>query len=184
MMGPGRRNTRRFGWLAALAALALAGCAGDMADLESFVRDTKQTVKGSVAPLPQFEPYKNFVYDQADLRDPFLAQQDLQIESDEPDLVAQPNGLSPDRTRRKEPLEAFPLDTLKMVGILEQDQNIWGLVRAPDGTIHRVLAGNHIGQNYGEITRINEERISIYEIVPDGLGGWLEREASLILGEE
>ena len=170
--------------LALVSALGLTACAGDTSDLEAFVNQTKQTVKGSVAPLPQFEPYKNFVYDATDLRDPFLAKEEFEVQSDESDLVAQPNGLSPDRTRRREPLEAFPLDTLKMVGILEQDQNTWGLVRAPDGTIHRVLAGNHIGQNYGEITRIIEERISIYEIVPDGLGGWLEREASLILGDE
>ena len=68
--------------------------------------------------------------------------------------------------------------------ILEQNSVTWGLVQAPDQTIHRVLENNYAGENYGQITRITEDRISILEIVPDGLGAWVEREASLALGEE
>jgi type IV pilus assembly protein PilP len=89
---------------------------------------------------------------------------------------------APDKTRRKEPLEFFPMDSLKMVGILEQKGEVWGLIQDPDGTIHRVQAGNHAGETYGEIVRISEESIDFVESIPDGLGAWIEREISLSIG--
>jgi len=160
----------------------LSGCAGDQRDLEQFVQETKQKHSGSVEPLPQFEPYQNFEYEPTALRDPFASN---------PGVVNQPatvatntGGLQPDQNRRREPLEFFPLDTLSMVGVLEQNAVTWGLIQAPDTTIHRVLEGNYAGENFGQITRITEERINILEIVPDGLGSWVEREASLVLGEQ
>lgn len=170
--------------LGAALAVALGGCAGDLNDLQQFVQATKQKHSGSVEPLPQFEPYQNFEYEPANLRDPFASTPDLG--PSEPSAVATNtgSGLAPDQTRRREPLEFFPLDTLSMVGVLEQNQVTWGLIQAGDGTIHRVLEGNYAGENFGQITRITEERINILEIVPDGLGAWVEREASLVLGEQ
>ncbi len=93
------------------------------------------------------------------------------------------SGIRPDVNRPREALEEYPLDSLRMVGTLEQGGQMWALVRAEDGTIHRVQPGNYVGQNYGRITRITESKIELVEIVPDGLGGWMERPATLALSE-
>lgn len=158
--------------------LVTSGCSEDMNDLRQYIDTTKQKYEGSVEPLPQFEPYQNYVYGAASRRDPFLNKSEEQAEENTDD------GTQPDTKRRKEPLEFFPLDSLKMVGTLEQKGQIWGLIRDPEGTIHRIQPGNHAGQNYGEITRITEESIDLLEIIPDGLGAWVEREISLSVGEE
>jgi len=169
-------------FLGTALAVLLSGCAGDLRDLEQFVQETQQKHSGSVEPLPQFEPYQNFEYERSALRDPFASDSGV---VDQPATVAtNTGGLQPDQNRRREPLEFFPLDTLSMVGVLEQNAVTWGLIQAPDTTIHRVLEGNYAGENFGQITRITEERVNILEIVPDGLGAWVEREASLVLGEQ
>ena len=79
-------------------------------------------------------------------------------------------GIKPDTARRKEDLEAFPLEVLKMVGTVVMKSNLWGLVKADDGTIHRVQAGNYMGKNYGKIIRISTDKIELMEIVPDKPG--------------
>lgn len=162
----------------AIAAIALSGCEKHMNDLEQFVQDTKQKHSGFVKPLPEFEPYRSFAYDPEPLRDPFMVEQSIQ------QAIAQGTGPRPDTTRRKEPLEAFPLDSLKMVGILEQHASMWALVRDPDGTIHRVKKGNYMGENDGNITNISESKIDIRELVKDGLGNWMAQKASLGLSNE
>jgi type IV pilus assembly protein PilP len=165
-------------WKFALLAMLLAagGCSRSMKDLEQYVETTRNKYQGSVEPLPQFEPYQNYVYAAFNYRDPF-------IEPKAADTAGQNTGEGgPDMRRRKEPLEFFPMDALKMVGILEQKGQVWGLIQDPDGTIHRVKNGNHAGENYGEIVRISEEKIDFVEIIPDGLGAWIEREISLSIG--
>lgn len=165
--------------LAAAALLAAGGCSRSMSDLEEYVETTKNKYQGSVEPLPQFEPYQNHVYTAFNYRDPFIEP------VDPADTTEQAMGEGgPDTNRRKEPLEFFPMDSLKMVGILEQKGEVWGLIQDPDGTIHRVQNGNHAGENYGEIIRISEESIDFVEIIPDGLGAWIEREISLSIGAE
>ena len=86
--------------------------------------------------------------------------------------------------RRREALEAFPLDALKMVGTLAQKDGVWAIIKAPDGLVYRVTRNNYLGQNYGRITKISEDKVELVEIVPDGLGGWQERRASLVLAEK
>jgi type IV pilus assembly protein PilP len=93
------------------------------------------------------------------------------------------NGIRPDPNRRKEELESYALDSLRMVGTLEQEEQTWGLVKTSDGTIHRVAPGNYLGQNDGRITQISEEKIELIELVPTG-SGFLEKEAAVALGEE
>jgi type IV pilus assembly protein PilP len=169
---------RNIVWKFALlaAALAAGGCSRSMSDLEQYVETTKNKYQGSVEPLPQFEPYQNHVYSAFNYRDPF-------IEPVAADTTAQAQGEgAPDTKRRKEPLEFFPMDSLKMVGILEQKGQIWGLIQDPDGTIHRVQNGNHAGENFGEIVKISEEKIDFVEIIPDGLGAWVERAITLNIG--
>ncbi|HEY3486712.1 MAG TPA: pilus assembly protein PilP [Gammaproteobacteria bacterium] len=160
----------------AAALLAGGGCSRSMKDLEQYVETTRNKYQGSVEPLPQFEPYQNYVYTAFNSRDPFIEP----TAAPEEDMTAG----GPDIKRRKEPLEFFPMDALKMVGILEQKGEIWGLIQDSDGTIHRVQNGNHAGENYGEIIRISEESIQFLEIIPDGLGAWIEREISLSIGGE
>jgi len=156
----------------------LSGCIDSTADLEKFVAETQKRQRSFVDPLPEFIPYQSFTYRSDVLRDPFISQQQSQAKkSTKP-------GLTPDTQRRKEPLEQFPLDTLKMVGILEQNKTNWGLIQAPDGTIHKVLAGNHLGENDGKIISVSEQKISIKEIVNDGLGNYVSRDAALVMGNE
>ncbi len=149
-----------------------------MADLEHFISETKQAHHGKVDPLPEFPEYTNFTYVVDDIRDPFNPQSELAMVTDDG------TGPRPEATRRREPLESYPVDALKMVGLLQQKSQTWGLVRDPDGTIHRVQPGNYAGQNHGKITQVSEAKIHIVELVPDGLSGWVNREAQLAMAED
>ncbi len=148
------------------------------ADLDEFVRQTKSKHHGKVDPIPVFAPYEMFVYDPDQLRDPF-----------KPQTVQQPvateyTGPRPEHGRQKEPLESFPLDSLKMVGLLQQKTQTWGLIRDPNGTIHRIQPGNYAGQNNGKIRNVDETAIDISELVADGLSGWVNRNAKLAMRED
>ena len=163
-----------------LAMLFLAGCMQkDMRDLEEYVKEVKARPPTPIEPIPQIAQAETFLYVGEGRRDPFMRTQKVE------DVLAASSdeGPRPDPHRRKEELEAFPLDALKMVGTLDRKGQKWGLVQAPDGTIHRVRAGNYLGQNYGRIVSIEDERISIVELIPNGRGGYQERQASLALGE-
>ncbi|MCB1755658.1 MAG: pilus assembly protein PilP [Gammaproteobacteria bacterium] len=152
-----------------------------MSDLHTFVQQTKMKHQGKVDPLPEFATYETFVYAPDQLRDPFKPQTD-QMASDA--VAAEYTGPRPEQGRRKEPLETFPLDSLKMVGLLQQKDQTWGLVKDPNGTIHRIQPGNYAGQNNGKIQQVEETSISILELVPDGLSGWVNRNAKLAMREE
>jgi len=166
--------------LTAFSLLTLAaGCSKDMGDLHAYIEQTKQAHVGSVKPLPQFEPYESFTYSAAELRDPFVATVDL-----DEDEAALANSLNPEKSRPRQPLEQFPLDTLSMVGILEQADNSWGLIKDPKNMVHRVQLGNYMGQNEGRITEITETDIRLIEIIPDGIGGYIERDAAIAIGNE
>ena len=152
-----------------------------MADLDQFIIETKQSHHGSVEPLPEFPEYQMFTYDSEDARDPFRPKSDSTA-----GLAAagSNSGPRPEKTRQREVLESYPVDSLKMVGLLQQKKQTWGLVRDPDGTIHRVQPGNYAGQNHGKITKVSETKIHIVELVPDGLSGWVNREAQLAIAED
>jgi type IV pilus assembly protein PilP len=156
----------------ASSALFISACSPDISDLNAFIEQTRTKHVGSVEPLPLFQPYNNFIYSASELRDPFEAA--FLIEDEE-------KNEKPTRTsqRPREPLEKFPLDTLRMVGTLEQQSQLWGLVKDPQSIVHRVRIGDHAGQNDGEIIAISEEKIEIVEVVPDGMGGYVERNAAL-----
>lgn len=162
-----------------LLLLSAAGCSKDMNDLHNFIATTKASNVGSVKPLPQFKPYESFSYSAADLRDPFEADVNL---DDESGMTS--SKLHPESNRPKQPLEMFPLDTLAMVGIMEQAGNTWGLIKDPQNVVHRVKLGNYMGQSEGRIVAISETDIHLVEIVPDGIGGYIERDASIAIGNE
>jgi type IV pilus assembly protein PilP len=157
--------------------LILSGCSQDISDLQSFIAQTKSAHVGSVEPIPQFKPYESFSYTAGELRDPFMA--NIELEEDD---GMKTSLLNPDSSRPRQPLEVFPLDTLSMVGILEQNDQLWGLIKDPQNIVHRVQVGNYMGQSEGRITEINESAIYLVEIVPDGIGGYIERDASIAIG--
>lgn len=162
-------------WLFAAGALmALAGCSSDMRDLQAYIDSVKARPGGRIEPLPEIRPAPTFTYEAGDRRSPFMPDTPQQRVSDNPNAVTGPN---PDRPR--EFLEQFPLDTLHMVGTLDAHGTSFGLVQTSDGLIHRVTVGNHLGQNFGRITSISDSEIELVEIVPDGLGGYIERPAGI-----
>ncbi|MGH8135456.1 MAG: pilus assembly protein PilP [Steroidobacteraceae bacterium] len=154
-------------------SLLLGGCSGDLDELRAEVEKAKNRPGGRIQPLPEVKPYISHEYEMANKRSPFL--QSLAGEN--------PSGPRPDVQRAREYLEQFPLDTLKMVGTLRLGGAYYGLLQTRDGLIHRVLPGNHVGQNDGRVMLIADARISVTEIVPDGLGGYLERPAALALSD-
>ncbi len=158
--------------------LSLSACSSQhYGDLDKYIEDVKHRTKGRIEPLPEVKTYESYTYQAQDLRDPFTPFTEAPSEE-----MAQP-GITPDINRKREALESFPLDSLKFVGTIEKDGKTWGLITAPDKAIYRVQVGNHMGKNYGEIMALSESTILLKEIIPNGSGGWVEREASLALSE-
>lgn len=160
--------------LATGLSVLLGGCGESNADLKQFVKDSEKQVVRKIDPLPQVKPFEPFAYEGFDLPDPFKPRK-LSVRQDA-------GGVAPDLNRRKEPLEAFPVEQLKMVGTLVQSGVTFGLVRA-DKTLYRVKKGNYMGQNFGLITSITDTEIKLKEIVQDTAGDWAERESVLPLLE-
>ncbi len=165
--------------LLCLSLLSLGGCSQDTSDLQTFIAQTKSSHVGSVKPIPQFKPYESFSYSAVELRDPFVSTVDI-----EDNNATKTSLLNPDSTRPREPLEVFPLDTLSMVGTLEQHLQHWGLIKDPQNIVHRIKVGQYMGQNEGRIIKISESAIHLVEIVPDGIGGYIERDASIAIGDD
>lgn len=160
--------------------LMLVGCAGDeFQDLRDYVTEVKSRPASGIDPLPPIPAYESFAYDPEGIRNPFQPVD----EPTETTEVAEASGPGPDLNRQKEELEGYPLDTLRMVGTLDLNGTLWGLVRTGDRVIHRVLPGNYLGQNYGKITRITDNKIELSEFVTTGSGKWRERDASIALAE-
>jgi len=155
-----------------LAALVAGGCSGGQSDLQKWIEATKKKPGGRIQPLPEVKPYETYVYAAGNLRSPF-----------QPQGPNANNGLASARAsrRNREFLEGFSLDTLRMVGTFKVGNNFYGLVQSKDGLVHKVQPGNYMGQNDGKVTEITGGRISLVEIIPDGLGGYIERPASLAL---
>ena len=155
-------------------ALVLAGCGGEShQDLRAWMQEQGKGAKGKLDPLPQVKPYEPFTYNAFDLADPFKPRKIEPVKSG--------GALAPDLNRRKEPLEAFPLETLQMVGTLQRGRSTFALVRTTDKDIYQVRVGNYLGQNFGVVTRITETELLLKEIVQDAAGEWVERPAKLEL---
>lgn len=173
----------RSGWRAALGAAivftatALTGCGGDMDDLDRYVNEIKARPGGRIEPLPEITPYEVFTYtaDAEGIRSPFLP--------DTPQAAGPSGGVRPEANRIREHLEGFSLDTMRMVGTLDYGENVYGLVQTSDGLIHRVLPGNYMGQNDGRIVEITDSEIKLVEIISDGIGGYVERDAAISISD-
>lgn len=158
--------------------LTLTACStASHSDLVEYVQKVKAKKGDRIPPLPDVKVYAAYEYDKTDLRDPFKAAIDEAL------VEAASGGPEPDMERHKEPLESFPLDTLRFVGHMEQHGRVWAVITAPDALVYRVEEGNYLGQSYGRIVRITESQLDIREIVPNGMGGWVERDAVLTLTE-
>jgi len=163
-----------------LSFAVLAGCGGggNFADLQAYMDEVRAKPKGSIEPLPAFQPYEAFTYSASALRSPF--QPPVKI-----DLARQQKGtkdIRPDDTRIKQFLEGFNIENFTMVGSLSNDGGMYALVQGAGG-VHRVRVGDYLGRNHGRVVSINEAAVDVLEIVPDGDGGWLERPRSLTLKE-
>jgi type IV pilus assembly protein PilP len=161
--------------LLSLGYALLSACSSADDELTRFIEETKHEPGGRVEPLPEIKPYETFAYSASDLRSPF--------QPSSPGTGAGINGIRPDAKRNREFLEQYSLDTLKMVGTLRLGSQTYGLVQTKDGLVHRVSTGNHMGQADGRITDITPSKISLIEIVPDSVGGYMERPAALALNE-
>ena len=159
----------------ALIVTGLSGCgSGDMDDLHRFVAETGKDMQGKIDPLPEVKPYEPFSYSAFDLPDPFKPRKLS---------TGGGGGMQPDLTRPKEPLEAFSLETLKMVGVLSQKGVIQAVIKTPDNAVYHVKKGNYMGQNFGLITQISDSEVTLREIVQDSAGDWSERTSTLNLQE-
>jgi type IV pilus assembly protein PilP len=162
-----------------LATLALlAGCTRGMSDLRDWVAQEKGKKGAPIPPLPVIKTFETFQYSDEGKRDPFSAS------TAETQPSGPSNGPRPDEGRPKEPLEMFALDSLKMVGSVGTGANMEALVKDPGGVIHRVHVNEYMGQNYGRVTDIAEDHVDLVELVSNGNGGWMERSASIGLGDK
>ncbi|GAC1355594.1 MAG: type 4a pilus biogenesis lipoprotein PilP [Variovorax sp.] len=166
-----------------LAALSLSACGdSDQEDLQRWMAEQRAQVKPSVPPISEPKKFTPQAYTEGAAFEPFNVlklTQALRRESNQPstsELIA------PELARRKESLEAFPLDTMAMVGSMNRNGQPVALVRV-DKLLYKVRVGEYLGLNYGRITRINETEVALREIVQDAAGEWIERVATLQLQE-
>ncbi|MEO6658779.1 MAG: pilus assembly protein PilP [Burkholderiaceae bacterium] len=164
-----------------VVAFTLVGCGGEQVELTQWMEQQKREVKPNVQPI---SPPKKFV------PQPYLAITGVEPFSTQKLAVAlkqearQPNSmLAAEINRRKEPLEAYPLDSMSMVGSVIKAGHPYALLRV-DNLLYQVKQGEYLGQNYGKIIRITETGVSIREIVQDAAGEWIERNTTLQLQEK
>lgn len=164
-----------------LAGLALGACGGEEhEDLRAWIKEQENMPRPRIEPLPEVKPFEVFAYnaDKDGLVDPFRPRK-IELPKQ-----AAGSGIRPDLNRAREPLEAYPIENLRMVGTLSQKKEIFALIKTPDNNLFRVKQGNYLGQNFGRITEIDEGSVKLKEIVQDGSGDWTERTSTLQLQDE
>ncbi|MDE2389728.1 MAG: pilus assembly protein PilP [Betaproteobacteria bacterium] len=153
----------------------LTACSqNDFSDLEAFVQSAGEGLQGHIDPLPEIKQHQYFTYQAFDIPSPFVPRKNDQVQT-----VG--SGIQPDLMRRKEILESYPLESLLMVGTLQQRDKIFAVIKSPDGTLYRVQVGNYLGQNFGKINHISESEVKLSEIVQDGVNEWTEKTSALML---
>lgn len=160
----------------------LTGCVQDMGDLHEYVAEVKSRKPRDIKPLPEFQPYVPSLYEGSSARNPFIPNvvwADT-IEDEANSVVVGPR---PIPGRKREPLENFPLDGLRMLGSIRSTGEVFALLRSSEPLVYRVGVGNYIGQNHGRIVQVTETTILLIELIPDGSGRWEERLSSLSLVE-
>jgi type IV pilus assembly protein PilP len=164
-----------------LVAVMLSACSQNMDDLNEYIGSVKARPADPIPPIPAVKTYTPYEYEGLTGRDPF--RQSITEGSDDERSEKKGTGPTPDFDRAKQYLERYELDTLSMVGTFSKEESHWALLRDPEGVIHRVPVGNYIGKNHGQVVNIRSTQVNLSELISDGAGGWLVREASIALGE-
>jgi type IV pilus assembly protein PilP len=159
-----------------LMFVVLAGCQqSEFADLQAFMQQAGQGTQPALEPLPPLKQVTDYTYEPGEMPDPFKPRIMKSSRSG--------GGLQPDMSRQKEVLENFPLDALRMVGIIQQKGQMFALIKAPDNVLHRVRKGQYMGQNYGLVVGITDSGVELKELTQDGAGDWTESQATVALQE-
>lgn len=174
------KNPARF-FIAMLCVVALSACSDSMDDLDTYITSIKERPADPIDPIPPVKTYTPYEYSRLSGRDPF---QPSLSEGSEVASTSKGKGPKPDFDRSKQYLEKYELDTLAMVGTFSKESSDWALIRDPEGVVHRVPVGDYMGRNYGRVVTITSTEVDLSELVTDGTGGWLVREASIALGEK
>ena len=159
-------------------SMLLTACGGDgYKDIDAFMAEKKSRPAGHIKPIPPFQAYKSFTYSASGLRSPF----EKPIEVKDITRIETRTDVVPDENRTKEYLEQYSLDSLSMVGTLEQAGTLWALMQDNEGSVHRVMQGNYLGRNHGRIVETTDSYVSVVEIVSNGVDGWVERPRTIKL---
>jgi type IV pilus assembly protein PilP len=170
------------GRLVLVAVLLLAACGGEeQRELKKELNELTKDFRGRVDPLPQVRPYEPVPYTAEGQVDPFRPER-IDVAQRNLNTSASNSRVEKERDRPKEPLEAFPLESIQMMGTITQDKETFALVKAGPN-LYRVRKGNYMGQNFGVVTGIDEAQISLKELIQDGGGEWVERNSALQLVE-
>ena len=170
---------KRAASLAVCAAL-LGGCSSGFSDLDAYMAQVKARPRGTIEPVPAFEPYTSFTYSAQTMRAPF----DIPLTARDVAKLSPSGDVKPDLLRPREFLERFNFEALGMVGTLSQSGTLWVLIADGEGGVHRLKVGNYLGKNHGKIVSATETSVEVIEIVPSGVGGWLERPRTIKLTEQ
>ncbi|MBE2260924.1 MAG: pilus assembly protein PilP [Candidatus Accumulibacter sp.] len=164
--------------LALLISIGLVACSsGDHDDVREWMSTVAQDTKGKIPPLPVVEPYEPVAYDVGDLLDPFKP---AKLGSD---AKKGGGGFRPDLDRPKEPLELYPLESLKYVGVITRGKASYAIIQV-DSALYQVKVGNYMGQNFGVVVGISESEVTLRELIQDSAGDWVERTSNLLLQEK
>jgi type IV pilus assembly protein PilP len=165
--------------LAPLLAALLAGCGdSDVREVRTWMDETRAQTKPSVKPLPESKEFTPYAYNGAQAPDPFSADKLAGPGS----VAPEPNKAQPDLNRPREALENYPLDTMRMVGMMQKGGVSFALLQI-ERSVYRVRAGQRLGQNFGQVTRVTPATVEIREVVQDAAGDWVERISKLELQE-
>jgi type IV pilus assembly protein PilP len=158
------------------AVIFLVACSGgEQEELRQWMKEETKDFHGKIPPLPQVKPYEPVAYDGSGLLDPFRPAKMLAGAKQ-----SGGGGLQPDLNRVKEPLESYPLESVKYVGSLTRNRQTYGIVQV-EGSLHQVRTGSYMGQNFGVVTKITETEMILRELVQDSIGDWVERTSTLLL---
>ena len=168
--------------LLCMVCFALQACqSSELSDLQEFVATAYQDKKPEIESLPEIQPYKGFEYSATEENDPFSVGNIAASHAAE----SSASGVGPEQNRRREPLEEYPLDALKLVGTMEQEITPWVIVQTSEGTAHRATVGNYMGQNEGKIKqiRLDEQAVVLVELVRNSAGRWVTREVEITIDD-
>lgn len=164
-----------------LMALLLSGCHAQMDDLQQHIATVQQNAQVVIEPYPEFKPIPAFRYTGDEQRSPFQRPKGMIPEAVQ---VAKANCMQPDFARQKQPLERYGLDALSIKGFFRSGQSIWAMIQANDGSLHKAKKGDHMGLFFGKITSIQDGKVAIVELLPDGTGCWQEKHSTLTIASQ